>query len=115
MSKPWKPYARHILDTIAKIRRIEARGDIVTDDILYDAALRNLQTMSEATQLLPAEKKAACPQIPWRDIIGFRNLLVHNYLCDLDPATVAAVIREHLEELEQCICAMLDADRHGDS
>jgi len=28
MSKPWQPYARHILDAIAKIQRIQARGDL---------------------------------------------------------------------------------------
>lgn len=28
MSKPWEPYAEHILDAIAKIRRIQERGDI---------------------------------------------------------------------------------------
>lgn len=57
MSKSWQPYAHHILDTIAKVRCIEARGDITQDDILYDAALRNLQTLLEATQLLPVELK----------------------------------------------------------
>ena len=85
MSKSWQPYARHILDAIAKIRRIEARGDLTRDDVLYDAALRNLQTLSEATQLLPADSKAAFPAVPWREISGFRNILVHNYLgIDLD-------------------------------
>jgi len=49
MSKSWQPYAEHILDAIARIRRIQERGDITQDDILYDAALRNLQTLSEAT------------------------------------------------------------------
>ncbi|MDZ7753973.1 MAG: HepT-like ribonuclease domain-containing protein [Gammaproteobacteria bacterium] len=61
MTKPWRPYALHILDAIARIRRIQARGDLTQDEILYDAALRNLQTLSEATQLLPNHKKAGCP------------------------------------------------------
>ena len=65
MSKSWQPYAQHILDTIAKIQRIQARGDLTQDEVLYDAALRNLQTLPEATQLLPEEKKAAHPTIPW--------------------------------------------------
>jgi len=43
VKKVWSPYARHILDTIAKIRRIEARGDLRQDEVLYDATLRNLQ------------------------------------------------------------------------
>lgn len=112
MSKPWQPYARHILDAIAKIRRIQARGDLKHDEVLYDAALRNLQTLSEATQLLPAEKKAAWPEIPWREINGFRNILAHNYLGNIDPLTIAVVIDKHLQPLEDCIRAMLaDSDK----
>ena len=76
--------------------------------MLYDAALRNLQTLSEATQLLPANKKAAWPAIPWREISGFRNILVHNYLGSIDPLTVATVIDNHLQPLEECMRALLD-------
>ncbi len=108
MSKPWQPYALHILDAIAKIRRIQARGDLTEDEVLYDAALRNLQTLSEATQLLPDGKKASYPAIPWREIAGFRNILVHNYLGDIDPLTVSAVIDTHLQPLEDCVRAMLE-------
>lgn len=50
MNKPWQSYAQHILDNIAKLRRIQSRGNLAHDEILYDAALRNLQTLSEATQ-----------------------------------------------------------------
>lgn len=111
MSKSWRPYALHILDAIEKIRRIQARGDIVEDDVLYDAALRNLQTLSEATQSLPEEKKMTFATIPWREISGFRNILVHNYLGNIDPYTVTAVIDQHLQSLEECIRLMLkDAD-----
>lgn len=107
MSKSWQPYALHILDAIAKIRRIQARGDLAQDELLYDAALRNLQTLSEATQLLPDDKKSAFPDIPWREISGFRNILVHNYLGDIDPLTVSVVIEKHLQPLETCIRVML--------
>ena len=88
MSKPWQPYALNILDAIAKIQRIRMRGDIAADEALYDVALRDLQTLSEATQLLPDDRKAAFPNIPWQEISSFRNILVHNYLGDIDPLTV---------------------------
>jgi len=39
MSKPWQPYALHILDAIAKIRRIQARGDLANDEVLYEAGV----------------------------------------------------------------------------
>ena len=107
MNKPWQPYALHILDAIAKVQRIQERGDITQDDILYDAALRNLQTLSEATQALPQELKAQHPSVPWREISGFRNILVHNYLGNIDPVTVAAVINQHLQPLADCVKDML--------
>ena len=84
------------------------RGDITQDDILYDATLRNLQTLSEATQALPDELKARFPAIPWRQISGFRNILVHNYLGNIDPVTVANVVDRHLPSLEAAIRLMLD-------
>lgn len=113
MSKPWQPYALHILDAIAKIRRIQARGDLTQDEVLYDAALRNLQTLAEATQLLPDDKKAAFPAIPWREINGFRNILVHNYLGTIDPVTIVNVIDKHLQPLEDCISVMLAQEPGG--
>lgn len=88
MSKTWQAYAHHILDVGAKIDRIQARGDLTQDEVLYDAVLRNLQTLSEATQMLPEYLKSQFPTIPWREISGFRNILVHNYLGDIDPLTI---------------------------
>ena len=107
MSKPWQPYARHVLDTIAKIRRIQARGDLMQDQVLYDAALRNLQTLSEATQHLPEDLKNQHPGIPWKQISGFRNILVHQYLGEIDPQTVRHVVEQHLTPLEDAIQFML--------
>ena len=103
MNKSWQPYAHHILDAIEKIRRIQDRGNIITDDILYDATLRNLQTLSEATQHLSTQKQKLCPDIPWKEISGFRNILVHNYLGNIDPSTITKVINDHLLQLENCI------------
>ena len=113
MSKPWQPYALHILDAIAKIRHIQARGDLTHDKVLYDAALRNLQTLSEATQRLPDHQKSMFSSIPWREISGFRNILVHNYLGEIDPLTISIVIKSYLEPLEDCIRVML-AQESGD-
>ena len=107
MIKHWQPYARHILDTVAKIRRIEARGDLIQDEVLYDATLRNLQTLSEATQHLPDDLKQQYPTIPWKQISGFRNILVHAYLGEIDPQTVQLVVERNLAPLEHAIEAML--------
>jgi uncharacterized protein with HEPN domain len=43
-----------------------------------------LQTMAEASQKLPESLKAQYPEIEWRKISAFRNVIVHNYLGDID-------------------------------
>ena len=63
--------------------------------------------MSKVTQQLPDALKAEQPDVPWREICGFRNILVHNYLGEIDPDTVAAVVNRHLEPLARAIGAML--------
>ncbi len=107
MSRDWRAYAAHILDAVDKLDRIRQRGSIVADDILYDAALRNLQTLAEATQRLPSERKEQFGGIAWDRIAGFRNILVHNYLGDIDPETVNRIIADHIQPLRHAIEAML--------
>ena len=111
MNKPWQTYAVHIIDAIAKIRRIQLRGDFTQDDILYDAVLRKLQSLSESTQRIPDSLKALHPELPWREMGGFRNILVHNYLGDIDPETVRQVVVTHLDDLERCVAQMLSPRR----
>ena len=107
MSKPWQPYARHIVDTIAKIRRISARGNLLADEVLYDATLRNLQTLFEATHHFPDELRALYPDIPWKQISGFRNILVHSYLGEIGAQTAQGVVDRYLPPLEIAITALL--------
>ena len=55
MSKPWQPYARHILDAIAKIQHIQARGDLTQDEILYYPALR----LKDASASMLSDERSA--------------------------------------------------------
>jgi uncharacterized protein with HEPN domain len=110
MSKQWQAYAHHVVDSIEKIARIQSRGDLANDEVLYDATLRNLQTMAEATQRPPEHLKAQYPHIYWNEISGFRNILVHNYLGDIDPITVSRVVHHHLPPLLESVKKMLQLD-----
>lgn len=116
MSKDWRAYAKHILDTIIKLERIQQRGELTEDEILYDAALRNLQTLSEATRELPDDAKQRYPTIPWNEISGFRNILVHNYLGNIDAQTVMTVLQNDLPPLQTAVREMLgeDANQQND-
>jgi len=47
MSKSWQPYALHILDAIERIRRIQARGDLTADQVLYDSHIAPSATLKK--------------------------------------------------------------------
>jgi uncharacterized protein with HEPN domain len=77
---------------------------------LYDAILRNLQTLSEATRHLPESKTDRYATIPWKEISGFRNILVYDYLGDIDATTVLNVVNLHILPLEHVIKDMIEKD-----
>ncbi len=107
MTKDWKLYAQHMLDCIRKIKLIYDRGNIETDFVLYDATLRNLQTLSESVAHLPEHLKSQYEEVNWRGISGFRNIIVHDYLGDIDPQTIQHVVRDYIPSLEIVIKQML--------
>lgn len=75
-------YVKHIPECIRRIEENtrEGRERLLASHTLQDAVLRNLQTLSESALRLPESIKAKHPEIEWRRIAAFRNLLVHDYL-----------------------------------
>lgn len=53
--------------------------DFVTDFKTQDAVIRNIEILGEAVKLLSEETKAQYPKIPWKDIAGTRDKLIHDY------------------------------------
>jgi uncharacterized protein with HEPN domain len=74
---------------------------------LQDAVLRNLQTMTESTQRLSDALKTAHPDVEWRRIIAFRNVLVHDYL-GIDLERVWEIIQHDVPTFKRAISVMLD-------
>lgn len=101
-------YLVHIAESIAKIERytgnVPAR---LSDAMVYDAVLRNLQTLSEAAQKLPPEIKQRHPDIPWQNIAGFRNILVHDYLNGIDVGIILRVLSHELPALKAAVLSEL--------
>jgi uncharacterized protein with HEPN domain len=88
-------YMRYILECIRRIEENSAAGkaQFMASHTLQDAILRNLQTLTESTQRLSAELKATRPDIDWRRISAFRNVVVHNYL-GIDLEQIWTIIQQ---------------------
>lgn len=103
MIKDPQLYIQHILKSILFIEEFIAgcsQETFAQERMRYDAVLRNLQTIAESTQKLPQSIKDKHPDIPWRDISGFRNILVHDYLDSIDPTTIWWIVRNELSMLK---------------
>ena len=108
-------YLEHILLCIDKVRRATTVGReaFLASDLHQDAVLRNLQVLAESTQRLSDRSRAVRPEIDWRAVAGFRNVLVHDYLgVDLDQ--VWRVIHEDLPPLETAVRAILASTPVGE-
>lgn len=104
-------YLVHIAECIEKIDRYTKAGriDPYEDSLVFDAVLRNLQTLSEATQRVTDEVKARHPDIAWKRISGFRNVLVHDYLGGIDASIIRHVVEQELPPLKAAILKELPA------
>ncbi|MBI3967054.1 MAG: DUF86 domain-containing protein [Chloroflexi bacterium] len=101
-------YLEHILESIHLIQEwtVTGRDSLSGDARTQAAVLRRLQTLAESTQRVSDALKSRHPEIDWRAIAGFRNVVVHDYL-GIDLDLVWRIVERNLPELGQCVESML--------
>lgn len=105
-------YLRHILECIRRVEEDTADGKdaFLSSHTLQDAVLRNLQTMTESTQRLAENTKERYPQIEWRHIAAFRNVLVHDYL-GIDLERVWEITQRDVPALKAIVLSILEGGK----
>jgi uncharacterized protein with HEPN domain len=104
MSKRDKAYLIHItesIDLVAVHLELCPLERFETHPTVREACLHTLQTMAESCTKLSAEAQALAPEIDWVKIRGFRNVLVHEYLGDINYDDVRTVMRDFLPPLKK--------------
>lgn len=98
----------HMRECIERVREYTAgdRARFETSRLIQDAVIRNLQTLAESSQRLSETIKTTEPQVPWRELAGFRNVIVHGYL-GIDLAAVWLVVEQDLAPLATALDRML--------
>ena len=77
----------------------------LTDERTSDAVARNLEIIGEAVRQLPEDFKKAQTEIPWTQIGGLRNRIIHDYF-GLDLEIIWQIIQHDLPDLETRIRAL---------
>ena len=106
-------YLLHVLDAANRVSEYtrEGRDYFFADRKTQDAVIRNLEVIGEATKGLSDPLRAAYPQVPWKQIAGMRDTLIHRYFgVNLD--LVWEVVEKHLPEYKAKVEAIL-ADLPG--
>ena len=75
-------YIIHIIDAINNIEeflRDISYDKFVTDKLIQSAVIRQIEVIGEATKNLSVELREQDKAIPWQDITGMRDMLIHEY------------------------------------
>ena len=86
-----------------------AGTEIAANEMLSAALTRWLELIGEAANRIPAERQAAHPQVPWRELIGLRNVLIHQY-DRVNYDFIARIVNEDLPPLIAQLRAIIEQE-----
>jgi len=109
MKRDDQVYLQHILDATARID--EYLGSIDEDAfrrqyLVQDGVIRQLEIIGEATKQLSSDLRNAYPDIPWQDIAGMRDKLIHQYF-GVDLGAVWLTTRDDIPILRKEVAEIL--------
>lgn len=103
---------RHILQAIDNINEYMAeksQEDLRSNSMLFYAVVKNVEIIGEAAYKLTHEFTEAHPEIPWRQIIAMRHILVHGYY-QVTASEIYNVYKQDLASLRSQISSYLNSD-----
>ena len=110
-SRDWQNRIRDVLEAIAEIQEFTSGmtfEQFQTDRKTVGAVLYNLAIIGEAVRAIPPELESAHADIPWDDVRGMRNVVIHEYF-QVNLSIIWQTIREDLVSLELSFRQLIDS------
>ena len=108
MSREYRLFLEDMCQACEKVIRHTqglTRERFLKDDKTFDAVMRNLEIIGEATKHIPPEVRDQHPAVNWRKIAGLRDVVIHEYfgvdseiVWDIITREVPALL-EHLKRM----------------
>ncbi|MGI0491481.1 DUF86 domain-containing protein [Alkalinema pantanalense CENA528] len=113
MRNPPRDDREYVQDILERIQRIETfvasgRDEFFQSVLIQDAVMRNFEVIGEATKRLSHDFREQHPNVPWKQMAGFRDVLIHDYM-GLQLEQIWATIEQSLPTLRQQILEILQA------
>jgi uncharacterized protein with HEPN domain len=105
----------YIADIINSINRIEEyTGGVDYDSFLnsqmmVDAVIRNLEIIGEAAGNVPNELKDKYNEIPWQEMKGLRNVLIHEYF-GVSTKIVWNIVIKEIPQVKEMILRVIQEE-----
>lgn len=102
MIRDYKLFVKDILDAINNIEDFVGNmnyGEFMEDDKTSTAVVKKIEIIGEAIKNIPGDVRVKYKAIPWKDIVGMRNKITHNYF-KIDYEIVWNVVKEKLPALK---------------
>ena len=102
MKKDPRVFIDHILECIELIEDYlsdKTMDEFLASSQLQDAVIRRIEIIGEATKKLPQDFKEKYPDIPWREMSGMRDIIVHEYF-GVDLKLTWRVAKKDIKELK---------------
>lgn len=109
MKRDIRLFVEDILGSIIDIQNYTAgmtQAEFLQNKLVQDAVIRRLEIVGEATKNLPKNFRVKYQNVPWRQIAGLRDVLIHGYF-GINLGRVWLVIEKDLPDLKTKISEVL--------
>ena len=115
MSKKERDYSLFLEDILTAIEKIEkytkdlSFKEFCRNDMAVDAVIRNFEVIGEAAKKLSVEIKGKYPHVEWKEAMGFRDVLIHDYF-GIDLEAVWDTVANNIPSFKENMLKVLESE-----
>ena len=119
MFKKRRDYILFLDDILGAIKKIEEYSKGLTfkkfceNNMAVDAVIRNFEVIGEATKNIPKKVMEKYPDVEWKEAIGFRNILIHDYF-GIDIEAVWETVKKNIPQYKKHITEVLKSEKRDE-